>query len=108
MKNEANLSFKRVKSRPNNIDLKRLSSIRNFFAIKFSKIVTENTLLINIDEPSINRSVKLAYSWGPKGMPIESQNSALVGSESMIMAICSNGAWISKMINETIDSNNFT
>ena len=108
MKNEANLSFKRVKSFPSNIDLKRLSSIRNFFDIKYSKIVTENILLINIDESSINRSVKLAYSWGLKGMPIESHNSALVGSASMIIAICSNGAWISKVINETIDSNNFT
>ena len=63
IKNEANLSFKRVKSRPNNIDLKRLSSIRNLFTIKFSKIVTENTLLISIDESSINISVKLAYQY---------------------------------------------
>ena len=106
-KNESNLTFKRVKSRPNNIDLKRVCSIRNLFAIKFSKVVSKDALLINIDESSINRSVKIAYSWGVKGQPIESQNISLSGSASIIMAICSNGAWISKVINETIDSNNF-
>ena len=107
MKNNANLSFKRVKSRPNSIDLNRINSIRNLFSIKFAKIVTEKTLLINIDESSINRNVKSVYSWGVKGLPIESQNSVFAGSVSLIMAICSNGAWISKVINETIDSENF-
>ena len=107
MKNDANLSFKRVKSRPNSIDLNRINSIRNLFSIKFAKIVTEKTLIINIDESSINRNVKSVYSWGVKGLPIESQNSVFAGSVSLIMAICSNGAWISKVINETIDSENF-
>ena len=107
MRNEANLTFKRVKSRPNSIDLKRVCSIRNLFAIKFSKVVSKDALLINIDESSINRSVKIAYSWGVNGQPIEFQNISLSGSASIIMAICSNGAWISKVINETIDSNNF-
>ena len=107
MKNDANLSFKRVKSRPNSIDLNRINSIRNLFSINFAKIVTEKTLLINIDKLSINRNVKSVYSWGVKGLPIESQNSVFAGSVSLIMAICSNGAWISKVINETIDSENF-
>ena len=107
MKNDANLSFKRVKSRPNSIDLNRINSIRNLSSIKFAKIVTEKTLLINIDESSINRNVKSVYSWGVKGLPIESQNSVFAGSVSLIMAICTNGAWISKIINETIDSENF-
>ena len=107
MKNDVNLSFKRVKSRPNSIDLNRINSIRNLFSINFAKIVTEKTLLINIDESSINRNVKSVYSWGVKGLPIESQNSVFAGSVSLIMAICSNGAWISKVINKTIDSENF-
>ena len=108
MKSEANLSFKRVKSRPRNIDLLKISATRNLFAIKFSKIISEKLLLINIDESSINRGVKNAYSWGLKGYPIECQNSVIAGSASMIMAICSNGAWLTLVTNEMIDSNNFT
>ena len=92
MKDEANLSFNRVKSRPRNIDLKKINSTRNLFAINFSKMILEKSLLINIDESSINRSVKNAYSWGVIGHPIECLNSALAGSASMIMAILSNGS----------------
>ena len=108
MKNGVNLSFKKVKSRPRNIDLLKIKATRNLFAIKFSKIISEKLLLINIDESSINRSVKNAYSWGVKGYPIECQNSVISGSASMIMAICSNGAWITLVTNETINSGNFT
>ena len=46
--------------------------------------------------------------WGVIGHPIECQNSALAGSASMIMAILSNGSWITLVTRETIYSNNFT
>ena len=39
---------------------------------------------------------------------IKAQNSIITGSVSMIMAICSNGAWICLVINETIGSFKFT
>ena len=106
MKNEANISFKRVKSRPRNIDLKKINSTWNLFAINFSKMILEKSLLTNIDESSINRSVKNAYSWRVIGHPIECQTSALAGSASMIMAILSNGSWMTLVTSETIDSNN--
>ena len=51
--------------------------------------------------------MKINYSWGLKGHPLEIQNSSFTGSVSMIMAICSNWAWISFVIKETIDSTNF-
>ena len=107
MKNHINLSFKRVKSRPRNINLDKIFSIRNLFAIKFSKIISKETLLINIDESSINRNIKSNYSWGFKGSPIEAQNAAIEGSVSMIMGICSNGSWINLIVNKTINSNYF-
>ena len=40
MKNKANLSFKRVKSRPKSIDMDRIKSIRSLFSIKFAKFIT--------------------------------------------------------------------
>ena len=108
MKNDMKLTFKKVKWRPISIDLDRIYFIRWFFSIIFSKVVSDKVLLINIDESSINRSVKTSYSWGRKGQIIEAQNSTITGSASMVLAICSNGAWISLVINETISSDNFT
>ena len=108
MKNELNLTYKNVKSRPISIDFAKIYLIRNLFAIKFSKVISDKTLLINIDESSINRNVKSSYFWGKKGQIIEAQNSIITGSASMIMPICSNGVWICLVINETIGSFNFT
>ena len=99
MKKEMRLSFRRIKLYTRNIDFDKISWIRNLFAVKISKIVTSRTLLINIDESSLNRGMKINYSWGLKGHPLEIQNSSLTGSVTMIMAICSNGAWISFVIN---------
>ena len=107
MKSQAKLNFKRVKSRPWNIDIEKISWIRGLFAVKFSKQITKETLLINIDESSIDRSTKEKYSWGFKGTPIETKNVWFRGSVSMVMAICSNGSWINFVINETINSENF-
>ena len=98
MKNHINLSFKRVKSRPSNINLDKIFSIRNLFTIKFSRIISKVTLLINIDESSINRNIKSNCSWGFKGSPIETQNVAIERSVSMIMGIYSNGSWINLII----------
>ena len=55
MKSKSNLSFKRVKSRPNYIDMDRVKFIRSLFSIKFAKIVTRKALLINVDESSTNK-----------------------------------------------------
>ena len=107
MKHHLRLSFKRVKPRPNSINLEKVGSIRKLFAFKFSKLISEDTLIVNIDESSINRRVSTNYTWGIKGFPIECRNSPFAGSVSLVMAICSNGAWISFFINETIDSQHF-
>ena len=107
MKNHINLSFKRVKLRPSNINLDKIFSIRNLFTFKISKTISKETLLINIDESFINRNIKSNCSRGFKGSPIETQNAATEGSVSMIMGICSNGSWINLIINKTINSNYF-
>ena len=107
MKLDLKLTFKRVKSRPNNVNLLKIDSIRRLYSIKLSKSISDKTLLINIDESSINRGVKSLYSWSFKGIPNEKKNSSFSGSVSWILAICSNGYWIWFLLNKTIDSNNF-
>ena len=107
MKIQANLSFKKVKSRPNNIDFDKINEVRTLFSIKFAKLVTKETLLINIDESSINRSIKQQYSWVFKWTHVEIAYSIFAGSVSMIMVIRSNGSLINFDLNETIGSSNF-
>ena len=107
MKSLTNLSFKKVKSRPSNIDFNKIKFIRKLFALKFAKIVSSQVLVVNIDESSINRGIMSNYSWGLKGVPIESKNCIFSGSLSLITAICSNDAWLSFMLDETIDSTKF-
>ena len=107
MKSQMRLSYKRVKSRPNGVDLDRLNSIRSLFAIKFSRLIGRDTLLVNIDESCINRKVKSNYSWGFKGCPVEVNNSAISDSANLIMGICSNGSWITMILNETTDAARF-
>ena len=107
MKEKLNYSYKRIKSRPNNINLDRIKSIRSLYATKLKQTITSSTLIINIDESSLNRHMKYNYGWSLKGVPWETKNSPFSNSASLWLAICSNGAWISLISNETINSIKF-
>ena len=107
MANFTDFTFKRVKSRPCSINLEKVQNCRKLFAIKFAQEITTKSLIINIDESCINKSIKTSYSWGIKGAAIECKNAPFLGSISWIMGICSNGAWVSFLIKETINSRNF-
>ena len=102
MKTKMKISFKKVKSRPTNIDLEKIDKIKSLFAVKLSKEITSNTLLINIDETSINRFVKTNYSWGYKLKPIESRNTSFTESINWVLAICWNGSWLWFLVNQQL------
>ena len=72
------------------IAIEMLKQVPSCFT-NISKEINMKTLLINIDESSINRFVKTNNSWGYKGKPIKWNNSLFTGSISWILAICSNG-----------------
>ena len=63
--------------------------------------------MINIDETSFNRHMKINYSWGVKGYPVEAKNSPFSDSVSAWMATLSNGSFIAMLTNETINSHKF-
>ena len=87
MKTHCNLSYQRVKSRPNTIDFGRIFVSKTYFTIRFPQIIDRDTLIVNVDESSINRHMKSMYSWGIRGRPIEAQNSPFAGSFSLVTAI---------------------
>ena len=107
MKEDLKLSYKKVNSRPNNIDFNKLKAIRTLFDVKFAQIVDKNTLILNIDESLINRGTKNNYSWCPKGIQKEAKNVPFVGSACIIAWILSNGCWFSLITNSTINSRKF-
>ena len=107
MKADMNMSYKRVKSRPININLKKINNIRSLFAVKYLKEISTNTLMINVDESSLNRDIKSNYSWGFKGKHIEAKNVSFSGSISWILAILSNGTWIWFLSSNSINSDSF-
>ena len=104
MKNNCKLSYTRCKSKPNTIDLNKVKVSRCLFEIKFSQAIDSSTLIINVDESSINRKTKLNYAWSVKDNPKEYQNTPFRGSISLVLAILSNGAWYSMLTNSTINS----
>ena len=67
MKIELNLTYKRAKPIPNNVDFNKINASRQLLVSKFSKLVKISSLVINIDETSINRHIKSNYSWSKKG-----------------------------------------
>ena len=104
---ELNCRFKKVKPRPSSINMDKIRAVRQLFAVRFWQQITSNTLVVSIDEMSINRHIKSNFSWGIKGISKETISSPFVGSISLIMAIWSNGGWMEYMDNETIDGNKF-
>ena len=71
MKNNPHLLFKKCKSWPNWIDLDAVIMKRRLFKVKFSRILQDGTLIVNIDESIIWRDSQISYSWGHKGTPLK-------------------------------------
>ena len=104
MKNDLELSYKKCATRPNNVDLNRVKTLRSMYWIQFTEALQNNTLVINIDEWVISRSTKNNYSWSIKGENKEIKNSPFIGSLSIILTILSNGWWFLLATDNTIDS----
>ena len=108
MKEKLNLSFKRINLRPLNIWLEKLKFWRLLFWIRFSKLINNDTLLINIDEWIISNKTRLNYSWSRRGESCEVQNNNFSGSISIIMAILSTRQWYWLVLQGTVDSDIFS
>ena len=107
MKKKLNLSYKKIKPRPNSINFDKVIACRQLFSIKFSQLISSSSLVINIDETSINRHITTNYSWSFKGKKYEAKNSPFIGSINWIMTILSNGSWFSLLMKHTSNSDNF-
>ena len=67
MKLESNLTYKKIRPRPNSVNINKLKAVRLLFIVEFYKILTPKTLIINVDESSIMVNIiiefNLKYGW---------------------------------------------
>ena len=75
-----------------NIDLTKISWSIGYFSLKFTQIVNNETLMINIDESCVNRNLKIDCSWIAKRQSKEVKSNRFSESLSIIIAILNNGA----------------
>jgi len=94
MKSVLRLSFTKIKPRASNIDFPKVKLIRKLFTITVAKMIDTSTLIINIDESSINRYTRPNYSWWFKGCSNELKSVPFKGSVNIIQVICSNGSHV--------------
>ena len=104
MKGSCNTSFKRVWNRPFSMNLAKINQARINYSATLATKLDFHTVLCNIDECWINHNTRPNYSWGLRSKTIEWKNISLVGRISWIMAIFSNGAWMTQTALNTIDS----
>ena len=107
MKKQFSLSYKRINSRPSNIELSKLILTRILFSIYASKLIDNDVLLINIDETTLSKTTKANYSWTPAGKNGETLNAKYINSMNIVLAICSNGSWLEMLTNDTLNAERF-
>ena len=107
MKENCNLRYKRVWSRPQRMNWDKVNQARIYYSTALAKNLNPQTALCNIDECWINRNTRTNYSWGLKNASIEWKNAIFEGSVNCIMAVFSNGAWMASLVTWTIDSTLF-
>ena len=104
MKDWLNMTYKRVNPRPRQFENTITFLSRTLFWLKFIQLLSDFTLIVNIDECNIGRSCRTNYSWSEKGENLEWFNTNIVGSVSLIFGSCSNQWWFWSLIDWTINS----
>ena len=94
-------------ARLNKMDWNSLELKRALFVSRFSENVTSENLLINIDEWSVSRHTKSAYSWSLKEDDVKWGAIKFSSSASIITAISSDGWHYSQVHNRSINSGFF-
>ena len=93
--NHNKLSFKKVQSGPNSIDMDKIKVLRKLFAFRFTQNLNNDILIGNWDGCLFTRKTKINYSWSKIGLNKERQNVLFIRSLAIILTIFSNGFWFS-------------
>ena len=61
MKNEPDLTLKKVKLRPNSVIFDILRVSRQLLGVKYSQLISSDTFVINLNDTLINRNIKIYF-----------------------------------------------
>ena len=107
IKNTLKYNYKRGSSRPTKTLSEWSKYLQAIFSSQLLLKIYQNRLLINIDESKFTRSVKINYSYLPKGESSSIINTTCTGSTSLIWAFLTNGNWLWMTVNDTTKSVDF-
>ena len=85
--NHNKLSFKKVQSGPNSIDMVKIKVLRKLFAFRFTQNLNNDILIGNWCECLFTRKTKINYLWSKIGLNKEWQNVSFIGSLAIILTI---------------------
>ena len=107
LKSNFGLSFKRISSRPSNQDSYKNKLIRKLFAIEYLHKLSEEYLVVNVDEVLFSNKTKTNYSWARKGEAANIHNLIFGYSISIITSITSSGQWFRSHLKSNNNSSQF-
>ena len=107
IKNTLNLSFKKSWARQYWWDWKKLSFAILLYSVRLSRLLDENTLIVNIDETLLSNEITNSMSWIPKGRNKIQFNVKYEGTASLITAVTSDGNYLATPLICTVDHSIF-
>ena len=104
LKTKLRMSFKKASSRPSRLDVKRQQILKTLFAVYLANQITDDSLLVNIDECCFSRQTKNCYTWLKRGLPGSIKNIIFQGSLNLLTAITSSCSSYSAVLKGKTDS----
>ena len=107
IKSRLNYSFKKGSSTTKRGTTLQIKIQQSVFSSRIIKEFLNGKYIVNIDESSFNKDIKMQYGWLPKGITSAIINQIHQGSKSMLTALWSDGEYIWAVINYTVNSQCF-
>ena len=104
LKTKLRMSFKKASFRSSRLDVKRQQILKTLFAVYLAKQITDDSLLVNIDECYFSRQTKNCYTWLKRSLPGSIKNIIFQGSLNLLTAITSSGSSYSAVLKGKTDS----
>lgn len=107
LKQELGYSYKRGGAFSQRIMDPKLKYLKSIFSSTVLSSLYSGDYIINVDETSFSRSVKISYSWLPRGKDSGIVQPLHQGRSSVIMAVVFDGAWMAMIVRGTCNKEHF-
>ena len=88
-------------------ELSKYFDEKTLYAVKLLKVVSKDTIMINVDECRFSKTTKINNSWSKTGVASNLSTENIKGSIGIVSSIASNGVSITGIRKGTITSKSF-